>query len=486
MPFSRTARPAARSALRDATPVPLWLDAPDRPAPAPPLEGSLEADLAVVGAGFTGLWAALLAAEAQPGREIVVLEAGRVGHAASGRNGGFCSASLTHGIGNGAERFSTELPRLLDLGRDNLHGIAADLARHDVECDFRMVGDLVVATDPHHVDELQALRRLAERHGQQVTWLDQDAVRAEIASPRYLSGLQTDGETALVDPARLAWGLASACRRLGVRILEGSQVTRIEPVRLHPAGQAGRRHRGRGAVRLTTAAGVVTARNVVLATNAFPPLLRRLRHYLVPVYDYVLATEPLPAAVLRSIGWRHRQGVSDAGNQFHYYRLTRDDRVVFGGYDAVYYPGNGFGTGFEQRQVTFELLAEHLLETFPQLEGTRITHRWGGAIDTCTRFSPFWGTAMGGQLAYVAGYTGLGVGASRFGARVALDLLSGEPSELTRLDMVRSKPLPFPPEPLRSVGIGLTRWSLGRADLRAGRRNVWLRTLDRAGLGFDS
>ena len=472
MPFSRTARPTARAALRDARPVPLWLDAPDRPAPQPPLEGHVQADLAVVGAGFTGLWTALLAKQADPQRDVVVLEAGRVGHAASGRNGGFCSASLTHGLANGSERFGAELPRLLDLGRENLAGMRADLAAHGVDCGFEPVGDLVVATDPHHVGELQELRELAETHGEAVTWLDQDAVRALVASPRYLAGLQTDGETALVDPARLAWGLAAACRRLGVRIHEGTAVTRLER---HGAG-----------LRLSSAGGAVTAGRVVLATNAFPPLLRRLRHYVVPVYDYVLATAPLPADVRRSLGWSGRQGISDAGNQFHYYRLTADDRVVFGGYDAVYYRGNGFGADREQRPASFELLAEHLVETFPQLEGTPITHAWGGAIDTCTRFTAFWGTAFGGRLAYVAGYTGLGVGASRFGARVALDLLTGRPTELTRLEMVRTRPLPFPPEPLRGIGIDLMRWSLDRADRHGGRRNLWLRALDRVGLGFDS
>jgi len=239
-------------------------------------------------------------------------------------------------------------------------------------------------------------------------------------------------------------------------------------------------------VRLTTAAGAVTARSAVVATNAFPPLLRRLRRYVVPVYDYVLATEPLAADVRRSLAWAGRQGVSDAGNQFHYYRLTADDRVLFGGYDAVYHRGNGFGARFEQRRESFELLAEHLVETFPQLADVRIGHAWGGAIDTCTRFSPFWGTALGGRVAYVAGYTGLGVGASRFGARVALDLLTGRPTELTRLRMVRRRPLPFPPEPWRSIGIGLTRRSLDRADRHGGRRDLWLRTLDRVGIGFDS
>jgi glycine/D-amino acid oxidase-like deaminating enzyme len=140
----------------------------------------------------------------------------------------------------------------------------------------------------------------------------------------------------------------------------------------------------------------------------------------------------------------------------------------------------------DQRPATFSTLAEHFYQAFPQLEGVRFSHKWGGVIDTCSRFCAFFGTAHQGRLAYAAGYTGLGVGASRFGARVMIDLLSGEPTELTDLQMVRSKPVPFPPEPLRSAGVQLTRWSLAKADRNEGRRNFWLRALDRAGLGFDS
>jgi glycine/D-amino acid oxidase-like deaminating enzyme len=472
MPFARAARPAALDALRDARPLPLWLDHPSRPEPGPPLEGLHTADLAVIGAGFTGLWTALLAKEADPTRDVVVLEGGRVGHAASGRNGGFCSASLTHGLANGAERFAGELPALLRLGHENLAAIGATIDRYDIDCDFELTGDLVAATDPHHLPELEHLLDLATAHGEPLRWLDRDAVRDLVDSPRYLGGLLSDDETALVDPARLAWGLADACRGLGVRIVEGTAVDAVE--------------RSGAGLRLRTAGGAVSAARVALATNAFPPLLRRLRHYVVPVYDYVLATAPLAADVRASLRWAGRQGLSDAGNQFHYYRLTRDDRVVFGGYDAVYHRGNGFGAAYEQRPETSALLAEHLLETFPQLEGVPITHTWGGAIDTCARFAPFWGTAFGGRLAYVIGYTGLGVGASRFGAAVVLDLLAGARTERTALDMVRSKPLPFPPEPLRGIGIDLTRAALDRADRDGGRRNLWLRTLDRVGLGFDS
>ena len=128
----------------------------------------------------------------------------------------------------------------------------------------------------------------------------------------------------------------------------------------------------------------------------------------------------------------------------------------------------------------------HLLTTFPQLEGIRVTHRWAGAIDTSTRFSAFWATGHRGRVAHTAGFTGLGVASSRFAADVLLDLLAGEQTERTRLEMVRRRPLPFPPEPVAALGIHATRWSLDRSDHRQGRRNLWLRGLDRMGLGFDS
>ena len=217
-----------------------------------------------------------------------------------------------------------------------------------------------------------------------------------------------------------------------------------------------------------TPSGTVTAARVVLATNAFRPLLARLRFHTVPVYDYVLATEPLTAEQLAAVGWRDRMGISDSGNQFHYYRLTADDRILWGGYDAIYHFGRRIDPALDDRRATHRLLAEQFYETFPQLRGVRFTHRWGGVIDTCTRFCAFFGSALRGRAAYAMGFTGLGVGASRFAADVMLDLLDGARTERTRLRMVRRKPLPFPPEPLAYIGIQLTRWSLARAD-RTGR-----------------
>lgn len=159
---------------------------------------------------------------------------------------------------------------------------------------------------------------------------------------------------------------------------------------------------------------------------------------------------------------------------------------MWGGYDAVYHFGGRVKAGYENREASYRKLAAHFFLTFPQLSGVRFSHRWAGAIDTNTRFCAHWGLARNGRVAYVNGFTGLGVAATRFAADVCLDLLDGDPTARTALQMVRERPLPFPPEPLAAMGINATRWSLNRADHAAGKRNVLLRTLDRLGLGFDS
>ena len=461
----------AAAALVDVRHTPYWLDGP-APDPCPALAGPAEADLAVVGGGYTGLWTALLAKERDPGRDVALLEARTVGWAASGRNGGFCSASLTHGLRNGLDRFPTEMSLLERLGRENLDGIERAVREHRIDCSFERTGELTVATAPWQADALREMPGLAESVGTTLEWLEQDEVRSKVDSPTYLGGVLDRDGVAMLDPARLARGLREACLRLGVRIWENTPVTDL-------AGTS-------TGVVLRTPYGRLTARHVALGTNAFPPLLRRLSSYVVPVWDYALMTEPLTDAQRAAVGWADRHGMADAGNLFHYYRVTDDWRILWGGYDAVYRFGGRTDDSMERNPETFLRLAEHFFETFPQLEGLRFTHAWGGIIDTCSRFSPFWGTAHGGRVAYAAGYTGLGVGASRFGATVVVDLLAGEQTECTALEMVRRKPLPFPPEPLRWAGIELTRRGVAKADARGGRRGPWLRTLDAVGLGFDS
>ena len=444
--------------LDGAAPVPFWLDTPLRPAPRPALGGDTRTQLAIVGGGFTGLWTALRAKERDPGRDVLLIEGGRLAEAATGRNGGFCEASLTHGEENGRTRWPAEYDTLDRLGRENLAGIAETVERHGIDCGFARAGTLVVATRPHEVAGLEP---------SEPGFLPAEEVRTRLDSPTYLAGRLETGTTALVDPARLAWGLAEAAESLGVRIVEST------PVRSLREG------------RLVTDHGVVTADRIVLATNAFRPLLRRLRLYTVPVYDYVLVTERLTSSQIESIGWTERFGVADSGNQFHYYRLTDDDRILFGGYDAIYHYGRSLGPQHDDRRASHRVLARHFAETFPQLADVRFTHRWGGAIDTCTRFCAFFGTAQRHSVAYAQGFTGLGVGASRFAADVMLDLLEGADTERTRLRMVRRRPMPFPPEPFAWAAIELTRRSLAHED-DTGRRNAWLRLLDRLGLGFDS
>lgn len=452
----------AREALDGSVFKPLWLDNPGRPSPREPLAGHLDVDLLIVGGGFTGLWTALRARERDEAGPILLIEGDRIAEHATGRNGGFCDASLTHGMGNGMARWPEEYAQLDDLGLRNLDAIAETIARYDIDCGFSRGGTLAVATRAHQVPVLQP-----DVPG----FMDADAVREVVDSPTYLAGRHLADEAAILDPARLAWGLAAAAEDAGVQIAEH---TRLMSLR-----------RDGPRVLVTTSNGTIRANRVVLATNAFRNPLRRLRWSVVPVYDYVLATEPLTEVQLAALNWDPAIGVSDLGNRFHYYRITPDRRILWGGYDAIYHYGRSIKADHYDRRATFETLARNFARTFPQLDGIRFSHRWSGVIDTSTRFCAMFGTSHRNRVAYAVGFTGLGVGASRFAADVMLDLLSGAQTERTRLRMVRERPLPFPPEPFAWLGIQLTRWAMARED-RTGKRNLWLRSLDRLGLGFDS
>ncbi|TMS54951.1 FAD-binding oxidoreductase [Mycobacterium sp. DBP42] len=426
-------------------------------------------DLVVVGGGYTGLWSALLATQRDPGIRVAVVEGQTVGWAASGRNGGFVEASLTHGVENGRSRWPDQIEVLERLGAENLDGIAKTVDALGLDCDFERTGSIAVAVEPYQAAELAGAALRPDQ-----VYLDRQAMRAEVDSPTYLGGVWSKDTAALVHPAKLASELARAAAEFGVDIYENSKVLGL-----------GQDRRG-GALSVRTERVTVHADRVILATNGFPSLLKRYRYHTVPVYDYALMTEPLTDALLAEIGWSNRQGISDMSNQFHYYRLSKDNRILWGGYDAIYHFGGRIRPQYEDRDATYRRLAGHFFTTFPQLEDVRFTHRWGGVIDTSTRFCAFFGSAYGGRVGYAAGFTGLGVAATRFAAEVMLDRFCGKPTVRTELDMVKSIPAPFPPEPLASAGIQATRWSLDRADHREGRRNVLLKALDSVGLGFDS
>ncbi len=439
----------------------------------PPLEGNHDADVVIVGGGFTGLWTALALTDSAPDLRVTVLEMEGVGFGASGRNGGFCSASLTHGLANGLRHFPDEIAILEAEGVANLRALVDFVRTEGIDCDLEETGVLDVADQPYQVDEFRAWVDVAAAHGEVNEFLDRERIQAEVHSPIWLAALERRGRDVLLDPVKLARGLARVARARGVTIHERTRVTALE--------------RLPGRVRARTAAGAtVVADHVVVATSAYSGWLRRLSSLFVPVYDYVLVSEPLTPEQRASIGWRGRQGMSDANNQFHYFRLTADDRILWGGYDAIYHFGNGVGPEYDARPATWAKLEAHFARAFPQLATLRFPYRWGGAIDTTSRFTVTFGQTMGGRATYALGYTGLGVGASRWAGGVVRDFILRPESPLLALDFVRSSPFPFPPEPLRSAAVETVRRALDRADQDDGRRGVLLRTLDAIGIGFDS
>jgi glycine/D-amino acid oxidase-like deaminating enzyme len=451
-----------------------WLAAsatgPDRPS----LISDDTADVVIVGGGFTGLWTAIALTDTDPALRVIVLEAETVGYGASGRNGGFCSASLTHGLANGIRHFPDELAFLEREGVANFRALVDFTREHAIDCDLEETGILDVADRPHQVEEFRAWVDDAAAWGEDLEFMDGEQIRAEVHSPRWLAALhRPPGRDAILDPAKLVRGLARVCEERGVVVHERTRVTTVE------------RHAGRVRVRAACGRSVV-AGHVVVATSAYSGWLRRLSAHFVPVYDYALVSDPLSAHQLASIGWRRRQGMADANNQFHYFRLTADDRILWGGYDAIYHFGNGVGPKFDRRPTTFTKLEAQFRVTFPQLADVGFPYRWGGAIDTTSRFTVTFGQALGGRLTYALGYTGLGVGASRWAAGVVRDFILHPDSDLLRLRFVQSRPIPFPPEPLRSAAVQAVRWELDRADRNEGRRGLLLRTLDALGIGFDS
>ena len=466
-----TQRPSAKvvnDSLQDTRLGCFWIDdIADTATRYPRMEGDQRVDDVVVGGGYSGLWTAIKLKTEHPDRRVVLVEAVEVGWAASGRNGGFCEASITHGYPNGEARWPDEMGTLRRLGFENLDAIEQFITEHQLDVDFERTGVLNVANHEHQVEWI------AESDDPDSEVLDREQVQARIKSPTFLAGEFSQRENANLHPAKLAAELARHATDIGVEIFERTPVTALEGNQFGP-------------IRLETDGGVITAERAALCTNVFPSLLKRYRLHTVPVYDYVLMTEPLTDEQLASIGWDGREGLADMANQFHYSRLTKDNRILWGGYDAVYFSGGKIKHEYEDRMESHRKLASHFFTTFPQLAGITFTHRWAGVIDTSTRFCAFFGEAHGGRVQYVAGFTGLGVGATHFAADVIVDRLEGRTTERTELEMVRQVPLPFPPEPAASMGINLTRWALNRADHNRGKRNVLLKTLDALGLGFDS
>jgi glycine/D-amino acid oxidase-like deaminating enzyme len=439
-----------------------WIDSLPDESPRVALAGDASTDLLVVGGGYTGLWAAVQAKERNPYRRVILIEQDRVGAAASGRNGGFCEPTLTHGSENGRLHWPSEMGVLDRLAESNFAGFRHAIEKYAMDAEFELSGMLTVATEPHQVAEL-------EESGSEL--VRGASLRSYVDSPLYRAGF-FDADVALVHPAKLARELARVAEQLGVEIHEGTRARALSSLGSRVAVQHD--------------AGVILADRVALATNGFPALLRRVRRRTVPIYDYVLMSEPLDRAELEAIGWTGRHGITDAGREFHYLRKTKDDRILFGGYDAVYHRGGRIIPAHDQRRETFMRLADHFYSTFPRLIDRRFTHAWGGMIDMSTQLAAFHGRAWDGRVAYSLGYTGLGVVASRHGAATMLDLLDGAKTERTSVSLARKRPMPVPPEPLAYPLIQVMRSAVARSERNGGRDGVLLKVAKAFGVGFDS
>jgi len=450
----------------------LWLDQGARPEPLQPLSGDQRCELLIVGGGFTGMWAALQAKEKHPELDIILIEVTEIGNGASGRNGGFLSHMLAHGDMNAEYHFPGETEKLAELGRQNLRGFIDTLDRYEIDARYENTGNIITTTRHAQNEHAEESVQLARSVGEDTVWLNEEEMRAKVNSPTYCGGIwHRGGQNGLVDPAYLCWGLKKTILSLGVRVFEGTPLLRLDS-------------RADG-MQVDCPNGSVRCQKVLMATNAFPSPIGKARRSIIPVWDYVLATEPLTDAQRAEIGWKERQGLGNFANMFHYYRMTHDNRITWGGGTTVcYYYGSRTDASLSDPHERYVQLAEEFLETFPQLEGIRFTHRWSGIIGSSTRFCMAPGVAFGGKVAWSIGYTGLGVGATRFGARVGLELLGYDPSEILEMQFVRKSAMAWPPEPFRWIGVTLTRKEMARADRNDGKRGLWLKILDRLKLGF--
>ncbi len=463
-------------ALKDAVVRPLWHDPDIMPEPLAPITSNQECELLIVGGGFTGLWAAMQAKERKPEADIILIEQTFVGDGASGRCGGFLSSTLAHTQTNTEYRFAAEAERLEELGIQNMREFLDTLERYDIDAHYEKTGEMYVALSPESAKRMHAEYQEATSKGEDVVWFDKDAVREQVNSPTFFAGLwERDGQDGVIDPGRLCWGLKDVlARQLGVRIFENTKLLDVAPL-------------GKNAMRATCEGGVIDSNKVLLATNAYTSKIGRIRRSVLPVWDYQIATEPLTDEQLDRIAWgkKSRHALADYVNMFHYFRLTKDNQITWGGGGAVrYYFNNGIDDRYMHATARYEQLAKEFFEMFPQLDDVKFSHQWGGIIATSTRFCMVPGAIYDGRLAWSVGYTGHGVGASRFGARIGIELLGYAPTDVLEMQFVTRKSLPWAPEPIRWLAVKLTQKALIKADKNDGKRGLWLKFLDMLGLGF--
>ena len=444
-----------------------WLDSLDPVVDEPILEQDISCDLLIVGGGFCGLWAALQAKELNPGRDVVLIEARSVANGASGRPAAIMSTSVMHGIDNTERIFPDEVAELEALGRKNMDEFKQTVERYQIDCDLEWGGEMKVSIGDEGLETVEHDYQLYLKYGHEAVKLDKLGVQAEINSPIFHGGAWSKKRSGTVHPGKLVRGLKKVVLGLGVKVFENTPHQR--------------NHKISGGIVVETPHASIVANKVLLATNAWAAGHRKISRRVAAIRDRILVTEPLTKQQLEKIGWRHRQGIYDTRIQLNYMRLTADNRILFGG-RLNYFFGNNTDPALDKTPQPYIRLAKSFYRTFPQLaKEIRFSHAWSGPVGLTTRMAVHYQKYHGGDMVFAGGYSGFGVTASRFGARIGLAILDKLEIPETKMQFAITVPGYIPPEPFRWIGAKITMYALDTLDEKGGWRKPWVRMVQKMG-----
>jgi glycine/D-amino acid oxidase-like deaminating enzyme len=457
----------ARQALERTRFTTYWLDSLDAVQDEPKHAGVIGCDLLIVGGGFCGLWAAIQAKEQEPARDVVLIEAKSVANGASGRPAAIMSTSVMHGIDNTERIFPEDVAELERLGRENMDAFKQTIERYAIDCDIEWGGEMKVSVGDEGLQTIEDDYQLYLKYGHDAVKLDRAGVQAEINSPVFQAAAWSRQRSGTVHPGKLVRGLKRVALELGVRLFENTP-------------HLGNRKTGTGVV-VQTPRGTITARKVLLATNAWAAGHRHISRRVAAIRDRIVVTEPLTAAQMEKVGWQHRQGIYDTRTQLNYMRLTADNRILFGG-RLGYFFGNNTDPDYDRTAEPYLRLVRSFYRTFPQLaDEIRFSHAWSGPIGLTTRMAVHYQKYHDGDMVFAGGYSGFGVTASRFGARVGLAILDASDVPETRMRFAQTLPDYIPPEPFRWIGAQITMYALDTVDEKGGWRKLWIRLVQKMG-----
>jgi len=457
----------AQRALADTRFTTYWLDSLETVDDAAPLQQDGHCDLLIVGGGFCGLWAALQAREQNPERSVMLIEAKSIANGASGRPAAIMSTSVMHGIDNTERIFPDDVAELERLGRENMDGFRAALTRYAIDCDLEWGGEMKVSVGDQGLQTIEKDYRLYIKYGHDAVRLDREAVQAEIHSPIFHGGTWSRQRCGTVHPGKLVQGLKRAALALGVRIHENTPLLATR--------------RTAGGIRVATPGAHITARKVLLATNAWAAGHPHIGRRVAALRDRIVVTAPLSAAQKAKVGWQNRQGIYDTRTQLNYMRLTADNRILFGG-RLDYFYGNNTDPAIDRTPQPFIRLVKSFYRTFPQLaDEIRFDYAWSGPIGLTTRMAVHYQSYYDGDMVFAGGYSGFGVTASRFGARVGLAILDQQDIPETHMQFARTLPNYIPPEPFRWIGARITMYALDTLDEKGGWRKLWVAMVQKMG-----